>query len=198
MVDLIFDLIVLLFDLTGEVWPVILALLGYLLFGKAARQRNKKAQEWGKWIEEVTDILVLEEEEEPRQARRISRPSAAPDVYGDWPEYKPVEQLEKAAERREAETAGSATVAGHSKDISASPAPMEHTTRPIGAVSTGQSLLSAAAAVSRSQQQLAVDKREGGAGTPFDPREGLKWAIIFSPPRAKAAYRPPSRTGRII
>ena len=199
-----FDLLGILFDLLGEAWPLVLALLGYLLFGKAARQGNKKAAKWGKWIEEVTDIPILDEEKKRKQAKRTSRPVAGPDVRYGWPEHKQRENQGKEANLREAGAAGKAAVTTQPAAVSASPPRADRAERPAaaapaaGAVVTWKPLSPAAASVSRSQPQLAAGKREGRAGTVFDPREGFKWAIIFSPPRAKAAYRPPSRTDRLI
>jgi hypothetical protein len=153
MDDLLFALLDLAFDLIGEFWPVILAYLGYKLFGGLGK-RMSQGQPEGKPV------------------RRMSAgPDLTPVEGGGFPS-----RVERKAEPVEA----------LKQELPVSQDGDRHLyTDAVSAV-----LPSDEAVDHFSQPAAEVD---APVGIP-NPREGLKWALIFSPPRAKAPYRPPYRS----
>ncbi|UFJ43153.1 hypothetical protein LOK74_12075 [Brevibacillus humidisoli] len=205
------ELIGVLLDLVGSFWPLILALLGYLLFGKAARKGNQQAAKWGKWIGDVTDIPFGSDAEEPKPKRMMvkSKPAAETDVSykmynterlsvdrtggntdADWVERATEPTAETTAETLSPLDMVAQPIRDGKRPDARSMKGKDH---PI----LGKSPISEGGSITGAHQKTALRRQERSREA-IDPREGLKWALVFSPPRAKAAYRPPYRSDRTL
>jgi hypothetical protein len=152
MDDLLFHLLDLAFGLIGNFWPVILAYLGYKLFGGLGKKMSQ-GQPKRKPVRRMAAGPVLTPVEGGGYPRRVEREAETVEVSK---REQPVSQVD---ERRLYTEAVSADLPVHEAVDHSRPAPDENSLMDVP-----------------------------------DPREGLKWALIFSPPRAKAPYRPPYRS----
>jgi hypothetical protein len=150
MDDLLFALLDLAFDMIGKFWPVILAYLGYKLFGGLGK-RMSEGKAGSKPVRRMSAGPVLTPVEGGGFPRHVE--TVQPDPLRVPMREQPVSQA--AEDLPSAETAFAKLPA---EDSSAQP--------------------------------LAAAETNSPALAP-DPREGLKWAMIFSPPRAKSPLRGP-------
>ncbi|MBO8164106.1 MAG: hypothetical protein H0Z34_10360 [Brevibacillus sp.] len=196
-----FKLIGLLLDIASEFWPLIIGFFGYLLFGKATRRGNQRAAKWGKMLSEMTDFPFGEQEsrQKPLRGKESATADGERTYPFDWAE--PVTGQEKGegvwtdwAESDEADSLEPLAAEGESGKVSPSGNPF---TPSLGTADRG-SLSSAGTphpARGRMQKPDTAVPRRPLQSAKVAPREGLKWALIFAPPRAKAPYRPPYRSG---
>lgn len=157
LLDLIFDLFGWILPLIGKFWFVILAYLGYKIFGKGGKKVSQ-----GKLPRTLTPVHDPDNTPvSPPPERRAARASA---------KYEPIqpESMEGVGVEQEWAFAEPSRA------------------------SNGPSLRLGNAA----QTMTAEPKQATSHPLNVDPREGMKWALIFGEPRSKAPYAPPASRKR--
>ena len=162
LLDLVFDLIGWVLPLIGKFWFVILAYLGYKIFGKTGKKMTQ-----GKMPRTLTPV------NDPTSFE-VTRPSEDAEVR------KPV----RASAKYEPIEPGSMEGVGVEQEWAF--------TEPTRA-STGPSLR--VGSVSE-PMVLSEAKRTESSPLDVDPREGMKWALIFGEPRSKVPYVSPASRKR--
>lgn len=160
ILDLVFDVLGWVLPLLGKFWFLILAFLGYRLFGTGKKQMTE-----GKPHRRLTPVESGGfPAPAPSEERKTVRAST---------KYEPVEEPYESLEGVgvEQEWAFSETLRqGDLRSVHVDEPPRQP---------------------ERQEEQASPLKV-------VDPREGMKWAIIFGQPRSKAPYAPPSsRNGSI-
>ncbi|MDA5108665.1 hypothetical protein O3V59_09850 [Brevibacillus thermoruber] len=158
--DVLVELLGWVLPLLGKFWVLILGYLGYLLFGKQARRGRKMTQ--GK--QQLPPLTPVDGGGTVRPME--TRPERRM-VVRQEPQPAPME--ERTAEPEWLEEERRVPLA------KAEAAPAAQAAQAVGPSAAGH-----------------PSRGEGAPETPtaLDPREGMKWAIIFGPPRAKSRPLP--------
>lgn len=161
LLDLIFDLFGWILPLIGKFWFVILAYLGYKIFGKGGKKVSQ-----GKL---------------PRTLTPVNDPESFP--VSPPPEISPERKAVRASAKYEPIRPESMEGVGVEQEWAfAEP----------HRASNGPSLRLGNTA----QTVPAEPKQAASHPLNVDPREGMKWALIFGEPRSKAPYAPPASRKR--
>lgn len=162
LLDLIFDLFGWILPLIGKFWFVILAFLGYKIFGKGGKKVSQ-----GKPTRTLTPVNDPEGFPVSPPPPKISKERKAVRASAKYEPIQPesmegvgVEQEWAFAEPSRASRGPSLKVSDPSRTVPAEP-----------------------------QQAVSHPLH-------VDPREGMKWALIFGEPRSKAPYAPPASRKR--
>lgn len=167
LLELLFDLLGWLLPLIGKFWLVILAFIGYKVFGKGKKMSQGRAQRTLTPVESG-GFPHPQPSEERRQVRTLNSASGE-----DLPE-----------ERRQ--------VRASSKYEPIQPAPFE-SLEGVGVEQEwafAESDHSVHAAERKQTKKPVLLEAPEAVAADIDPREGMKWAIIFGEPRSKAPFAP--------
>jgi len=161
LLDLIFDLFGWILPLIGKFWFVILAYLGYKIFGKGGKKVSQ-----GKLPRTLTPVHAPDGFPAPSppeisKERKVVRASA---------KYEPIQPVSMEGVGVEQEWA----FAEPSRALNGPSLRVSDPSRTVPA-----------------ERQQAVSHP-----LHVDPREGMKWALIFGEPRSKAPYAPPDSRKR--